>query len=66
MLSSLKTWGFSWGFLFVVFVWFFLSMAYIVLSEELLLGDASRNYFLYIRSPKESKELKFGCCSVVV
>lgn len=45
---------------------FFLSMAYIVLSEELLLGDTSRSYFLYIRSPKEKKELKFGCCSVVV
>lgn len=29
-----------------------------VLSEELLLGDASRSYFLCIRSPKESKTLK--------
>lgn len=49
--------------------WFFkiiLSVAYMVLSEELLLGDASRSYFLCIRSPKESKALKFGCCSVAV
>lgn len=51
---------------FFVCVFLFLNLAYIDLSEELLLGDASRSYFLYIRSPKEKKELKFECCSLVV